>query len=47
MISIIMPFKNEELFIEETLQSIISQSEENFELIAIDDHSTDNSFHIL
>ncbi len=47
MISIIMPVKNEALHLNTLLDSIISQSEKDFELIAIDDHSTDNSINIL
>lgn len=47
MISIIMPVKNEALHLNTLLNSIVIQSEKDFELIAIDDHSTDNSFNIL
>ncbi len=47
MLSIIMPYKNAEQWIEETLQSIISQSFTDWELIAIDDHSTDSTRSIL
>ena len=46
-ISIIMPFKNESLHLEKAIESIINQSERNFELIAIDDHSTDNSYDLI
>ncbi len=42
-----MPVKNEERHLEKLLDSIVSQSERDFELIAIDDHSTDKSFNIL
>lgn len=38
-----LPFKNASDWIEETIESIIKQSYENWELIAIDDHSSDNS----
>ena len=38
-----MPFKNEAAFIYETLQSILNQSYSKFDLICIDDHSSDNS----
>ena len=47
MISILMPVKNEALHLDTLLNSVISQTEKDFELIAIDDHSTDNSFEIL
>lgn len=39
-----MPVKNAAQFLEETLNSIITQTYHNWELIAIDDHSTDESF---
>ena len=41
-----MPFKNETLYLAQALESILNQSEENFELIMIDDHSIDDSFQI-
>ena len=47
LISIIMPFKNEEDFLVQTLESIINQSYQNWELIAVDDFSSDNSFEIV
>ncbi len=43
MISIIVPFYNVENYIEECLQSIVSQIFIDFEVILIDDGSTDNS----
>lgn len=46
-ISIIMPVKNTSLFLPECIHSIINQTEKNWELIAINDHSTDNSKEIL
>ena len=46
-ISILMPVKNAALFLEECLDSIVNQEEANFELIAVDDHSTDSSLKIL
>ena len=42
-----MPFKNEERFLGETLESILNQSERDFELIAVDDHSSDESAKIV
>lgn len=47
MISILMPVKNEALHLPALLSSIIAQSENDFELIAIDDNSTDDSFEII
>ena len=46
-VSILMPVKNAALFLDECLNSIISQQEKNWELIAINDHSTDTSKVIL
>ncbi|MCE3047674.1 glycosyltransferase family 2 protein [Helicobacter sp. faydin-H17] len=45
--SIIFPIYNREIYLQETLQSILSQSFGDFELIAIDDGSTDQSLAIL
>lgn len=42
-----MPVKNAEAFLAECLDSIIGQSFKNWELIAIDDHSDDQSWAIL
>ena len=46
-ISILMPVKNTAPFLIECLESIIRQTETDFELIAIDDHSSDESYSIL
>lgn len=46
-ISILLPVFNTAAFLEECLQSIIAQTETNWELIAIDDFSIDESFQIL
>ncbi len=46
-ISILMPVKNTDQFLIECLESIINQTETDFEFIAIDDHSTDESYSIL
>jgi len=42
-----MPVRNTAHFLHECIDSIISQSYKAWELIAIDDHSTDNSYAIL
>ncbi|MCF6308579.1 MAG: glycosyltransferase [Flavobacteriaceae bacterium] len=47
LISIIMPVKDTERFIVECLESIENQSENNWELIAVNDGSSDNSLSIL
>lgn len=46
-ISIIMPAKNAEKWIEETLNSIVGQSFNDWELICIDDHSIDKTFETI
>lgn len=46
-ISIIMPVYNAEQFLEDTLKQIINQTFLNYELIIIDDGSTDNSLEII
>jgi len=46
LVSVITPFFNEEKFIEETIQSVINQQYTNWELILVDDGSSDNSTNI-
>ncbi|MFQ3181112.1 MAG: teichuronic acid biosynthesis glycosyltransferase TuaG, partial [Polaribacter sp.] len=46
LVSIITPNYNSENYIEETLQSIIAQSYKNWELLIVDDCSTDKSLDI-
>lgn len=41
--SVVMPVYNGSRFLEAALQSILDQTEPNFELIAIDDGSTDDT----
>jgi glycosyltransferase involved in cell wall biosynthesis len=47
LVSIITPTFNSEKFVQETILSIQNQTYENWELILIDDCSTDNTFEIL
>ena len=47
LVSIITPTFNREKYIEETIQSVISQTTSNWELIIIDDGSSDNTLEIL
>lgn len=47
MISIIMPVYNSELYLETALLSVLMQTNRDFELICIDDCSTDSSLKIL
>ncbi len=42
-VSVIMPVKNGESFLEESIQSILSQTFEDFELVLVDNGSTDKS----
>ena len=46
-ISIIMPIYNSEKYIEECLNSLIYQTFKNFEIICVNDGSTDNTLNIL
>ena len=46
-ISIIMPLYNCEKFITESINSVISQTYKNWELIIVDDKSTDDSYAIV
>lgn len=46
-VSIIMPVKNAEKYLKESIQSIQNQTSDNWELLAINDHSTDSSNQIL
>lgn len=47
LVSVIMPCYNSAAYIEETLNSIISQSYTDWECIIVDDCSTDNSVEII
>lgn len=46
-VSVVIPVYNEEEFLSETIESVLDQSFQNFELIAVDDCSTDKSPEIL
>jgi glycosyltransferase involved in cell wall biosynthesis len=47
MVSIIVPARNEGVPISKCLQSLLSQDYDNYEVIAVDDSSTDNTFSII
>ena len=47
LVSIVMPVKNTAQFLEECLNSILNQTYANWELLAVNDNSSDNSFEIL
>ena len=46
-VSIIIPIYNGERYIDKCLDSIFNQTCDNYEIIAIDDNSGDNSYKIL
>lgn len=46
-VSIVMPVKNAGNWLSDTIQSLLSQSFDNWELISVDDHSTDDSITVL
>jgi glycosyltransferase involved in cell wall biosynthesis len=47
LVSVIVPIYNVERFLERCFESIFNQTYKNFEIIAIDDGSTDSSAEIL
>lgn len=47
LVSIIMPVYNGEKFIKYAIESVLSQTYENWEMIVIDDASTDNSMKVV
>jgi len=47
LISIVMPAKNTAVFLAECVDSILSQTYTNWELLVVDDNSTDVTFSVL
>jgi glycosyltransferase involved in cell wall biosynthesis len=46
-LSVVIPVRNAELYLQEALTSILGQTFTDFEVIVVDDHSTDGSHEIL
>ena len=47
LISVVLPVYNADRFLVQALESLRYQTYSNFEVIAVDDASTDNSYKIL
>ena len=47
MVSVVIPVYNSEKFLKESVNSVLNQTYQNIEIIAVDDGSTDNSAKIL
>ena len=47
LVSVIIPTFNSENFIKETINSVLNQTHQNFEIIIVDDESKDNTISIL
>ncbi len=47
LVSVIMPVFNVANYLPSALQSILNQSHKNFELVIVDDHSSDNTWEII
>lgn len=47
LVSVIMPAYNGEKFIQESIESVLAQTYDKFELIIIEDHSTDRTLEII
>lgn len=46
LVSVIIPFFNEEKYLKDTIKSILNQTYENIEILLINDNSTDSSLEI-
>ena len=46
-VSVVIPVYNSEKFLKHSIESVLNQSYDNLEIIAVDDGSTDNSLKIL
>jgi glycosyltransferase involved in cell wall biosynthesis len=46
LVSILIPFKNTAIFLDECLNSILDQTYSNWQVMAVNDHSTDQSLEI-
>ena len=44
--SVIIPLYNKEIFVENTIKSVLNQTFEDYEIIIVDDGSTDKSYQI-
>lgn len=47
LVSIIIPNYNHARFLDERMQSVLGQTYQNFEVIILDDRSTDNSREVI
>lgn len=47
MISVVIPVYNAEKYLQETIQSVLNQTYQNFEIVAVNDGSSDHSLEIL
>lgn len=47
LVSIVTPVYNSESFISKTIESVLNQTYQNFEMICVDDHSVDRSAEII
>ena len=47
LVSIIIPCYNASSYIKETINSVLTQTFQNFEILVINDGSTDDSSHII
>ena len=47
LVSVITPAFNSEKFIRETIESVLNQTWQNWEMLIVDDYSTDNTYNII